>query len=64
MIEDDDARSGLSEAAAKLRDSIDLRRHNVNLERVQRIHLGIDNEAMDFSAGCCQRDVAGLGAGC
>lgn len=26
------------------------RTHSVNLERVQRIHLGIDNEAMAFSA--------------
>lgn len=29
---------------------ISLRKHSVNLERVQRIHLGLDDEKMDFSA--------------
>lgn len=41
---------GLSEMAQGMADRIDLRRHSVNLERVQRIHLGIDCEPMGFNA--------------
>lgn len=31
-------------------ENASLRNHGVNLERVQRIHLGIDYESMDFTA--------------
>jgi len=32
-------------------DNIGLRRHRVGLERVQRIHLGLDDEPMEFNTG-------------
>ncbi len=48
--EDEDFLSNLSEGARKLWEGIDLRHHGVDLERVQRIHLGIDFEEMEFSA--------------
>lgn len=31
-------------------ESVSLRRHAVDLERAQRLHLGLDNEQMEFSA--------------
>lgn len=40
----------LSGDARTIFDSIPIRRHGVNLERVQRIHLGVDSEEMEFSA--------------
>lgn len=50
MNDEDDIRSGLSEGARRVYDKINLRKHGVNLERVQRIHQGIDTEDMEFSA--------------
>lgn len=55
MNDDDDVPDGdwlnsLSEGARKLVDAIDLRRHWVGLERVQRIHLGLDDERMTFTS--------------
>lgn len=40
----------LSPDAKASLDKIDLRQHKVSLERVQRIHLNIDDEKMEFSA--------------
>ena len=48
--EDEDFQSNLSEGARKMWEHIDLRHHGVGLERVQRIHLGIDSEEMEYSA--------------
>lgn len=48
--EDGDWLEGLSPGARKLVDSVDLRHHKVELERVQRIHLGLDGEPMPFDA--------------
>ena len=48
---DDIAReSGLPSREKTSAAPIGLRRHHVNLERVQRIHLGLDGEPMEFSA--------------
>ncbi|PSO13633.1 MULTISPECIES: hypothetical protein [unclassified Sphingobium] len=52
MVEDDpdDFRAHLSDGARASLDSTDFLYHTVNLERVQRIHLNLDSEVMDFSA--------------
>jgi predicted 3-demethylubiquinone-9 3-methyltransferase (glyoxalase superfamily) len=51
-MSDDEGGDELSEAERKLErliGPISLRKHSVDLERVQRIHLGIDNEPMEFN---------------
>src|SRR5436190_11836183 len=50
MNEGDEERGDLTPSARKILDAISLRRHGVDLERVQRIHLDIENEQMDFTA--------------
>jgi hypothetical protein len=37
-------------AAGRAAQPENLRRHSVDLERVQRLHLGVDDEPMEFSA--------------
>ena len=46
----EDWRDGLSEGTRKVVDQISLRHHGVGLERIQRCHLGLDEEEMEFSA--------------
>lgn len=48
--ESDDWFDMLSPGAKTMVSSVNLRRHSINLERIQRIHLGIDSEPMEFSA--------------
>ena len=49
MHEDEDWRDDLSPESRATVDQVSLRKHRVGLERVQRIHLGIDTEPMEFS---------------
>ena len=49
--DDEESPSDLSERARQALERVSLRHHCVDLERVQRIHLGIDSEEMEFSAG-------------
>lgn len=48
--DDGDSRDELSPKARAILDGISLRTHGVGLERVQRVHLGLDSEQMEFSA--------------
>lgn len=50
MSDDDDWMSMLSPETRAVVERTNHRRHRVNLERVQRIHQGIDSEPMEFSA--------------
>lgn len=47
---DADRREELSPKMQTILDGISIRTHGVDLERVQRIHLGLDSEPMEFSA--------------
>lgn len=48
--DDGDDPNEYSPGARALSDSIGVRKHYVDLERVQRIHLDLDDEPMEFSA--------------
>lgn len=52
------------EHAQQILDRINLRNHRVNLERVQRIHLGIDDEEMEFSEETIARMIDDVAANC
>lgn len=49
-LSDSEWLDGLSPTERKLMGPLNIRRHHVNLERVQRIHLDIEDEPMEFSA--------------
>ncbi|MFN5084332.1 MAG: hypothetical protein ACK5EX_02475 [Novosphingobium sp.] len=48
--DDDDWSAALSPGARDMLNRVNLRKHLVGLERVQRIHLGLDSEPMPFTA--------------